>query len=198
MSEVNQVNNMNTTQPGPSIASRKSVASELEDSMEATLPILVVGTKVDLSSQTIRKRRYSIVEELKGDEVQLCTLAKSNFTIGSSTFERIEAFFNRVIDYKFYHHLMQPPLPRSHLLTQTTTTTTTTANVSSNVPPPVMAKHFETTIDMDPIVNDRPPLHRRTTSPTSHQRPGSPPFRRPQMFQERPGSPPFRHKPFYT
>ncbi|CAG8523650.1 4129_t:CDS:2 [Ambispora gerdemannii] len=73
------------------------------------VPILVVGTKADLVKQELtgRQRRYSIVEEYGGDCFNVCTLASTHFARGSIAAEKIDAFFDKVIDKKF-HHLQSP------------------------------------------------------------------------------------------
>ncbi|CAG8715001.1 3485_t:CDS:2, partial [Acaulospora morrowiae] len=78
----------------------------------ANVPILVVGTKADLVKQELtgRQRRYSIVDEYGGDCVNLCTLAPTHFAPNSIASEKIDAFFDKVIDKKFgfAEHLTSP------------------------------------------------------------------------------------------
>ncbi|CAG8833458.1 8159_t:CDS:2, partial [Gigaspora margarita] len=69
----------------------------------ASVPILVVGTKADLVKQELtgRQRRYSIVDEYGGECVNLCTLAPTHFAQNSISAQKIDAFFEKVIDKKF-------------------------------------------------------------------------------------------------
>ncbi|CAJ0909025.1 7626_t:CDS:2, partial [Entrophospora sp. SA101] len=69
----------------------------------ASVPILVVGTKADLVKQELtgRQRRYSIVDEYGGDCVNLCTLAQTHFEQNSIVSEKLDLFFDKVVDKKF-------------------------------------------------------------------------------------------------
>ncbi|CAG8781398.1 23136_t:CDS:2, partial [Cetraspora pellucida] len=85
--------------------------SERIGERHASVPILVVGTKADLVKQELtgRQRRYSIVDEYGGECVNLCTLAPTHFAQDSISGQKIDAFFERVIDKKFgvtteYYH----------------------------------------------------------------------------------------------
>ncbi|CAG8751928.1 1608_t:CDS:2, partial [Ambispora leptoticha] len=67
------------------------------------VPILVVGTKADLVKQELTggQRRYSIVDEYG----LTCT---THFARGSIAVEKINAFFEKVIDKKFQSPAFEP------------------------------------------------------------------------------------------
>ncbi|CAG8603037.1 5614_t:CDS:2, partial [Acaulospora colombiana] len=66
----------------------------------------------DLVKQELtgRQRRYSIVDEYGGDCVNLCTLAPTHFAPNSIAAEKVDAFFDKVIEKKFgiLEHLSSP------------------------------------------------------------------------------------------
>ncbi|KAI9593018.1 hypothetical protein BDF19DRAFT_449209 [Syncephalis fuscata] len=102
-------------------------------------PVLLVGTMADRLESTMnhgnnsscgnhpngggnaRPRRYSIVEEFDGDVVQLCSVAPSHFVNGSPVVDRLNQFFDKVIDNKFFRR---------------TTLQSPRMNPSLNSPPP--------------------------------------------------------------
>ncbi|GBB97302.1 hypothetical protein RclHR1_02960015 [Rhizophagus clarus] len=67
------------------------------------IPILVVGTKADLVKHELtgRQRRYSIIDEFGGDYVNLCAVAPTQFTPNSIAIDKINSFFDKVIDKKY-------------------------------------------------------------------------------------------------
>ncbi|RGB28909.1 P-loop containing nucleoside triphosphate hydrolase protein [Rhizophagus diaphanus] len=79
------------------------------------IPILVAGTKADLVKHELtgRQRRYSIIDEFGGDYVNLCAMAPTQFTPNSIAIEKINSFFDKVIDKKYgitSEHLQSPTL----------------------------------------------------------------------------------------
>ncbi|CAG8585023.1 12271_t:CDS:2 [Ambispora leptoticha] len=97
------------------------------------VPILVVGTKADLVKQELtgRQRRYSIVDEYGGDCVNVCTLAPTHFARGSIAAEKIDAFFDTVIDKKF-HHLQSPAFATTNSNTSSTIAFTSSSSLGNN------------------------------------------------------------------
>ncbi|KAG9303383.1 hypothetical protein G9A89_013709 [Geosiphon pyriformis] len=95
---------------GTSLVSPNNVIRKTEFDFElqigernASIPILVVGTKADLVKQELtgRQRRYSIVDEYGGECFNVCTLALTHFADNSIAAEKIDAFFDKVIEKKF-------------------------------------------------------------------------------------------------
>ncbi|RKP09811.1 hypothetical protein THASP1DRAFT_28398 [Thamnocephalis sphaerospora] len=109
-------NGANGLQPRRPTTPGHEMDARAATSTESPVPVLVVGTKADLMGQSARRRRSSIVEELGGDYVHLCTLAGSNFASNSPTMERVDAFFDRVIERKFFIHMLGQPPAQPQLL----------------------------------------------------------------------------------
>lgn len=68
------------------------------------IPILVIGTKLDLVDEKTRKRRHNtsnFAEEIGADEICL-NCHERNLAAGTSDAVKLSRFFDKVIERKFY------------------------------------------------------------------------------------------------
>jgi hypothetical protein len=98
------------------------------------IPILVVGTKADLVKHELtgRQRRYSIIDEFGGDYVNLCTMAPTQFTPNSIAIDKINSFFDKVIDKKYGITPEHLPSPTLGTFAASSTTSLSTGSIITN------------------------------------------------------------------
>ncbi|KAK9762480.1 hypothetical protein K7432_011735 [Basidiobolus ranarum] len=111
-----------------------------------SIPVLIVGNKEDLTSEASRPRRYSIADEFGGECVNTCAITP----LSGNTSERIESFFDKVIERKFGDSLY-----RNNYVSTPSRSTNSGANTSFS--PPGSPK---------PYVKELPD-HRRRLPPTT-------------------------------
>lgn len=66
------------------------------------IPILVVGTKLDLSGGLRSQKTVTFADECGADEILMDTRKPSSLAAGSSSAVKLSRFFDKVIEKKFY------------------------------------------------------------------------------------------------
>eukprot|EP00112_Aurelia_sp_Birch-Aquarium-sp1_P000627 Seg1058.18 transcript_id=Seg1058.18/GoldUCD/mRNA.D3Y31 product="Rab-like protein 3" protein_id=Seg1058.18/GoldUCD/D3Y31 len=66
-----------------------------------TLPVLIVGTKLDQAPETrVTSGYYSLAGELRAGQINLDCLQKKSFSIGSQNWDKFCSFFDKIIERK--------------------------------------------------------------------------------------------------
>ncbi|CAG8578239.1 1768_t:CDS:2 [Funneliformis mosseae] len=98
------------------------------------IPLLVVGTKADLVKHELtgRQRRYSIIDEFGGDCVNLCAVAPTQFAQNSIAVDKVNSFFDLVIDKKYGITLDYLPSPTLGTFAASSSTSLSTGGIITN------------------------------------------------------------------
>ncbi|TRY63651.1 hypothetical protein TCAL_11411 [Tigriopus californicus] len=97
----------------------QSGSSDHLDTIDVNIPLLVVGTKQDVASEThalpLHQKRSFIAEEYLTEEIQLNCQDERSVMAGSSASNKLCRFFDKVIDKQFYRRDVKAASERRRL-----------------------------------------------------------------------------------